>query len=167
MRKWLTGVIGLILLTPGCEKDDICDEFARTTPRLIISFYDFENANNLRTVNALEIIGDGAEAPLGVFSGVNRIELPLRTTDDVTRYRFRLNSNNEAADNIDFIEFNYARQDVYISRACGYKTLFRLADVGGVVLTDATPSDALWIKSFTLNTLTIDNEDETHLSIYF
>lgn len=167
MKKLWFALAFLVLLTPGCEKDDICDEYARTTPRLILSFYDFSNANNLKTVNSLEIKGEGASAPLGVFSGVSKIELPLRTTDDFTRYTFRLNSNNDAADNTDFLQINYTRDDVYVSRACGYKTVFRLADANAVQLTDPVPSDALWIKSITINTLDISNEDETHVNIYF
>jgi hypothetical protein len=157
----------LLLLTPGCEKDDICDEYARTTPRLIVSFYDFSNANNLKNVNALEVYGDGANDVLGVYSSVNQIALPLRTTNDFTQYRFKLNSNNATASNTDYLQINYTRADVYVSRACGFKTIFQLATPNGLVLTDEQPADGTWIKNITISTPDISNEDETHVNIYF
>jgi len=168
MKRFLTA-LGLLALffIPGCEKDDLCDEAARTTPRLIVNFFDFANPTTPKNVNSLEIIGDGASDPLGTFNGVSQVELPLRTTDDFTRYSLRINSNNEAFDNTDYLQFNYTRDNIYVSRACGYKTVFDLDGTSAYMLTDAEPADGLWISHVFVNTLEIDNENETHVNIYF
>lgn len=167
MNKLCFFLVFLVLVMTGCEKDDICDEFANTTPRLIISFYDFSNANNLKNVNALEVYGEGANDILGVFSNVSKIALPLRTNADFTRYRLKLNSNNLSASNTDYLDINYTRSDIYISRACGFKTIFQLANSNGTVLTDEQPADGTWIKNITISTPDISNENETHVIIYF
>ncbi|RZJ36705.1 MAG: hypothetical protein EOO51_00900 [Flavobacterium sp.] len=161
----------LLLLLVGavfwnCEKDDICDESTATTPRIVLSFYDINDPTTLKNVNSLAITGEGVTDPIGTYSAVSTIKLPLKTTDDITRYSLVLNSTDATFSNSDNLEFNYARNDVYISRACGYKTLFNLDPVIPVVKTDPV-ADGFWIQNITVNQANINNEDETHVNIYF
>ncbi len=167
MKKMLLCLLAILAVFPACEKDDICDEFASTTPRLIISFYDISNPTVLKNVNSLEVIGEGMTEPLGVFNAVSAIELPLRTTQDFTKYSFRLNSADANFDNTDNIQFNYARNDVYVSRACGYKTLFTLDGATPLTISDAATPDGIWIQNISVNQPDVNNEDETHINIYF
>jgi len=104
---------------------------------------------------------------LNTFNGVSKISLPLKTNEDVTKYHLLLNSNSSTASNEDVLEFNYTRQNVYVSRACGYKTVFELNTANGFDVTDATITDGLWIQDTNLQTNSIITEDEVHLKIYF
>ncbi len=167
MKKLLAGILAAFFILSACEKDDICDEFASTTPRLVISFYDINNASTRKNVNSLEVIGEGMIEPLSVFTAVDSIALPLRTTQDFSQYRLRINSNDANFDNTDVLRFDYQRNDVYVSRACGYKTLFQLDAASPVTVTDNDPADGLWIQNISVIEPDINNENETHINIYF
>lgn len=149
----------------SCEKDDICSEGTPTTPNLVIEFYDAANPANLKPVTNLGVIAPGFTEGIG-YNGVSKIAIPLKTNEDVTILHFIQNGADEdiSNDNTDILTFNYAREDVYISRACGFKTLFQLND-GNPVLTDGDAS--LWIQSITVDHSYIQNENETHIKIYF
>jgi hypothetical protein len=149
----------------GCEKDDICAGTTITTPRVVIEFYDFNIPTNLKSVSNLKVTGvDGnTNLPdsLGVFTGTT-ILLPLRASQDNTKYSLILNSTSTANANEDFLQFNYTRNNVYVSRACGYKTLFELQ--GNPSITEDTSN---WIQNLIVTTTKINDESETHIKIYF
>lgn len=167
----------------GCEKDDICVD--ETTPRLIIEFYDVSNPANLKNVFNLTAKADDAANPIVfnstlletdparfLFNG-NKLELPLKTDivdgqSTLTRYHLVLNSTSSAA-NEDILEFRYTAQNVFVSRACGYKTIFQLNSPGGVLSLPAVAPDIQWIKQANINIqkYSIVTEDETHIKIYF
>jgi Family of unknown function (DUF6452) len=155
----------------GCEKDDICDPNTPTTPRLILEFYDDANPTVLKNVVNLKITSvNELNVEVGdtlLFNGVSKVQLPLKTAEDLTKYTFTLNSLDAANDNIDFFEVNYTREDVYVSRACGYKTIFNLIDTNPILYTEPSTPDGLWIKGINIETNAIENENETHVKIYF
>ncbi|MFY8065609.1 MAG: DUF6452 family protein [Flavobacterium sp.] len=161
-------IVLLLLLTitfSGCEKDDICAE--ETTPRLVLEFYDISNPSNLKNVLNLKVTGEG-QTELGTYNGVNKVELPLDITNDITKYSLILNSASSTGANGDFLQFNYTRQNVFVSRACGYKTIFELnATPNGVIKTDSTTPDGFWIQDINIVTTNIETENETHIKIYF
>jgi hypothetical protein len=165
--------IGILLvffsgIFSGCEKDDICDATTITTPRVVIEFYDFNIPANLKSVSNLKVTGlDGntnLTDSLGIFSGT-KVLLPLRAAQDSTKYSLILNSTVATSANEDFLEFNYARKNIYISRACGYKTLFELQ--GSPPITDTSIPENFWIKNLIVTTTKINDESETHIKIYF
>ncbi|HKX85332.1 MAG TPA: DUF6452 family protein [Flavobacterium sp.] len=160
----------------NCEKDDICEEGTPTTPRMIIEFYDNNNPTALKSVTDLKVIADG-EANGIVFNenatgddkyrfDGNKLQLPLKTTADLVKYSFILNDGNAntALINNDIIDINYTRKDVYISRACGFKTVFELTNPNGMVL---NPDALNWIEEITVQTNAINTENEVHVKIYF
>lgn len=155
----------LVMAFSGCEKDDICVD--ETTPQLVLEFYDISNPTVLKNVVNLKVTGDGMTDALNTFNGVSTISLPLKTNEDTTKYHLLLNSNSSTASNEDVLEFNYTRENVYVSRACGYKTVFELNNANGLVLTDAITPDGLWIQDTNLQTNSIITENEVHLKIYF
>ncbi len=121
----------------NCEKDDICEEGTSTTPKLIIEFYDNTSPTNLKSVTNLKVTADGVDTSLN-FDAVNKIELPLKTDADIVNYNLVFDSENAnvALQNEDKITINYGRRDVYISRACGFKTVYDLKqNPNGMVLT--------------------------------
>jgi len=161
-------IVLLLLLTitfSSCEKDDICTD--ETTPRLVLEFYDISNPSNLKNVLNLKVTGEG-QTELGTYNGVNKVELPLDITNDITKYSLILNSASSNGANEDFLQFNYTRQNVFVSRACGYKTIFELnATPNGVIKTDSTTPDGFWIQDINIVTTNIETENETHIKIYF
>lgn len=167
MRKFslLPAMALLALFTWNCEKDDICDENTSTTPRLIMQFYDRDNPETKKNVTNLLVAGDGSTQDPMLFTAVSKIELPLNTVADLTAYHFTINSTNTTLDNEDILTFHYTRDDVFVSRACGYKTVF--------LLDQATPfvqdigSDGQWMEDITVEQPDIQNENEVHISVYF
>jgi len=163
----------------GCEKDDICTD--ETTPRLIIEFYDISNPANLKNVVNMTVKGEGAsdfmvfntslasDNPQRYLFNGNKLELPLKIDGSNTTYSLVLNSTSETAKNEDILQFNYAAENVFVSRACGYKTIFELNALDGVVVTDSDTLDELWILQDNINIQTthIVTENETHIKIYF
>lgn len=163
MKKIFLSLFVFSLL--GCEKDDICSD--ETTPRLIIEFFNIaQPANNLNVTN-LKVVGVGMTDELDTFTAVSKIEVPLKITDDVTQYSLTLNSTNDAIKNEDILEFNYIRNQVFVSRACGYKTTFELNPANGVVHSSETIPNTQWIKNIFVETNSITTENETHIKIYF
>jgi hypothetical protein len=161
-------IVLLLLLTitfSSCEKDDICAE--ETTPRLVLEFYDISNPSNLKNVLNLKVTGEG-QSELGTYNGVNKVELPLDIINDTTKYSLILNSVSSTGSNEDSLQFNYIHQNVFVSRACGYKTIFELnATPNGVIKTDAVTPDGFWIQDINIVTTNIETENETHIKIYF
>jgi len=166
MKKIFLTVLAGTLSFASCEKDDICDANTPTTPQLVIEFYDNSNPTVLKNVSDLKVTGEGANDVLS-FTGVSKIKLPLKTTADITKYQFVINGSDVNTKNEDQIEFDYSRKDEYISRACGFKTLFTLDANTPITLTDGTANDGLWIKNTAVLTSNIINENETHVKIYF
>ena len=150
----------------SCEKDDICDAATATTPRIIIEFYSTDATPVLKKVTNLKVTGDGM-TDFFLFNDVSKIQLPLKTTSDVTKFSLIMNSTNTATQNEDFLEFNYTRNDVFVSRACGFKTLFYFDATTPYSLTDSGLNDGIWIQNSTVITSNIETENETHIKIYY
>jgi hypothetical protein len=174
-------VIAAIALS--CERDDICAETTATTPSLIIEFYDINNQDELKSVRQLRVKGINDDGTLGNIIPNNlpsnntvspsSIVLPLRFQEDneLTTTRFQLEKDADLADNedetddsnIDVIEITYTPEFIYVSRACGYKSIFNIGPTGGIVrVTDADN----WIFSTEILNETIENEQEAHIIIY-
>ena len=100
-------ILLIALSFSSCEKDDICDAATSTTPRLIVQFYDISNPTVLKTVNNLKIIAPGIADGIS-FTGVSKIEVPLKTTEDSTTFNFIQNGgdSNTTNDNTDVIQIN-------------------------------------------------------------
>ncbi|WP_339654657.1 DUF6452 family protein [Flavobacterium frigidarium] len=173
MKKLILLVLAIAFTFSSCEKDDICDANTITTPRLVISFYDISNSSVLKNVTNLSIIEENETEAVTFNSSTlingSTVSIPLKTDDDVTKYRFILyfGSTTTPVANEDQIQFNYTRENVYVSRACGYKTEYTLDQANPFILTDGAAADQQWIKYLAVKKSTITNENETHLEIYF
>jgi len=180
MKKIISFLLLFAFGLSSCEKDDICDANTPTTPRLIISFYDINNSSVKKKVTRLKVIGD--DQPQGIvfnesaleddenryLSSGDSIGIPLKTDEDTATFSFILNSGstNASQTNTDKIKFNYTRQNVYVSRACGFKTIFKLDPITPFEQTDPA-GDGLWMQNIERINLNIEYEDETHLKVYF
>jgi len=171
MKKFIASIVIFTLIVCylcSCEKDDICAEGTPTTPSLIVEFYNKDNREILKTIN-LEYYAEGFDDVDTIID--SRLELPFRVDADNVKwsmtYVYTPTSGNTIR-NIDFLEFNYERNELYVSRACGYKTTFALdSDTDDDSVTDSPEGDGLWIEDISVETLNIENEDETHIKIFF
>ena len=157
----------------SCEKDDICDASTSTTPRLIIDFYDISDPGVAKSVTNLAIGGVGVDTGI-LFTGVSKIQVPLNTSEDSATFNFILNFGNPDPTLVysDILQFNYSRSTVYVSRACGYKTLFNLNNDTAlpnafVLNNDPSTTEGVWIKNITVEKYNLETENETHVKIYF
>jgi len=188
MKKIISLLLVFTFGLSGCEKDDICDPDTPTTPRLVITFYDANNPSVLKNVNDLKIIGEGKdeateaiifnENAIGeqrFLTDANTVSIPLKTDANSTTYTFILDSqsDNPAVINRDAIRFNYTHQDLYVSRACGFKTNFILDPVSTnlpvslpFIQTD-TDGNGLWMQEVFVINYNINNENETHIKVFF
>ncbi|MDT0557426.1 DUF6452 family protein [Ichthyenterobacterium sp. W332] len=169
--------IGLI----GCERDDICAEATETTPTLIINFNDNETLDDPKNVRQLLVVAlDQSLTPIatiGSISTTNAIALPLHVQDEnettpiTTRYAliqdadFDDDGDDTTFSNTDIIEITYTTEFIYVSRACGYKSIFNLESTFNTAFNIIDDGD-LWITNFAIQNFTIDNTNETHILIY-
>lgn len=161
----------------SCERDDICPAATPTTPKLIVQFYDRVDTETIKFVPQIRVQGVNNNNVLEGYNAVNvqKLELPLRTDTTATQYRLRRNysnNNNGTPDdpsddfpngNEDIITIKYITEQVFVSRACGYKTIFK-----NVTLTIEPDSDN-WIASRQSVTDNQSVEDETtaHFYLFF
>jgi hypothetical protein len=176
MKKIAFITLSLLLAVSfwNCEKDDICAEGTPVTPRLIIEFYDAANPTVLKNVTNLRVQGLGAANalvfnenlletnPERFLTNANKIAIPLKTFANISEFNFILNSG-DVSENSDAITFTYDKDDIYISRACGYKTIFSLTDNNPSIF----PVADYWIQNIVVMEPNIINENETHIKIYF
>ncbi|WP_417355051.1 DUF6452 family protein [Flavobacterium sp.] len=176
MKKIITVFLLALLTAVGfwsCEKDDICAEGTATTPSLIIEFYNRDNRTDPKNVTYFSYFSANLDT-IGPLNSENRIEVPLRTDTTATTWNFRLGSSQlgEITYNTDVITFNYETKELYISRACGFKSYFTLNSQSGstpqpVVIENPEGDDDLWMQDYTIEESNIENEDEVHVKIYF
>lgn len=171
MKKTLALLLLCITVT-NCEKDDICSETTETTPSMYIGFYDinFPNTDTPKNVVKLKINGIGDPDP-GVLPGYNAKTvstafLPLKTTKNSTEYilhkNYRLDANDNVLGNPDTIHISYIMKEIFVSRACGYKTIYE-----NVVL-NVVPDNDNWIQLVKAanDNQTVENESEVQYKIY-
>jgi len=152
-KYWIQGIITLAflaLLITSCEKDDSCID--PTTPNLVIEFYDYNDSENLKSIDNLSIIylltGDTIE-----YENTDRVEIPLNVNDDLCSFKFI--KDTEA----DIVLFNYQRENVFVSKACGYKTLFHNLSVN-------IENIDYWIKDIEIINQEIVNDTSAHVKIF-
>lgn len=179
-KNLLLFLFGLIILLHSCERDDICAESTPTTPNALIEFYDVSNPETLKSVPGLFIVGEGmldSETVEGANgSSESAVSLPLRTDAGETVFRFYKNGeltdpNDTPTDstddviagddvNMDIVTISYTTEEVYVSRACGFKTIFTNVSVS---VTDDADNWVLTPQIVVENN-TIDNENQAHIS---
>lgn len=180
MKKTIIPFIFLLVLNFSCERDDICAASTRTTPRLIIEFYDVTSTEDLKSVPRLTAHGEDlvtdpneetdTDLLLAFNENLNVLELPLMIENEdievTSRFilerdtNLRLDEDVTTDSNIDVIEVSYIPEFEYVSRACGYKSIF-------TNLTVNVDSDDLdpWISNIIVDVETIENENTVHVRI--
>ena len=160
--KNLITIILLSFILTSCEKDDFCLQETPKTPKLILRFYDFVNKDELKQVKYLSVWAEGKDTLKNYRSvTLDSIALPLNTLDSKTVYHLKMNAidGSISSNIINTITIKYNTEDVFISRSCGFKTIFN-----EVVIT----SDNGWFLDFSPTSLNnITNEFKAHVKIHF
>ena len=155
----------------SCERDDICSDATPTTPHLIIRFYDANEPDELKAVRRLSVRAlndDDTELDDFVYNiDTDSLVIPLRIDGEgvptISRFilekdtDFRLDTLDTTTNNIDIITVSYTPQFIYVSRACGYKSIFN-----DLVVSRETDDDN-WILEREIINTTIDNETQAHV----
>lgn len=112
----------------ACEKDDICIE--ESTPHLIIRFYDVDFPDDFKKVIDIKIEIEGVDGDYineTITTLTDSIAIPIKVTEDLTKFKLtvkKAGEDDDLVENEDVFELSYTRDDVFVSRSCGYKTLF-------------------------------------------
>jgi Family of unknown function (DUF6452) len=150
----------------SCEKDDICAESTPTTPKLIIRFYDISSQEETKNVTGLRVTAFDENNTEVLISNLNvvttdSINLPLRTDADLTKFvLYKDYVDDVAIGNPDTITITYQREDVYVSRACGFKTIFK-----NIAFSFESDGDNWIVNDEIINSI-IDNETTAHIKIF-
>jgi len=149
MKKYFTIIILIFLTILSCEKDDICIE--DTTPNLVIRFYDNETQTDLKLISNLTVWAINNDS-IYVNESLDSIASPLDLNQNTTTFILANNLVN------DTITFSYDRNDIFVSRSCGYKTLFDNLQI------DSNTTN--WIKNISINNTLIENDTAAHITIF-
>lgn len=175
IKYFIVPILVLFITFFNCEKDDICSETTETTPSMHIAFYDinFTNEDDIpKNVDKLRVMGIGHTDPNvlpgyeGSATNTQEVYLPLKTTENTTQYilhkSYKIDENDNVLGNPDTISISYVRKEIYVSRACGYKTIFE-----NVVMTVTADGDN-WIKLVRAenDNQTVEHETDIHYKIY-
>ena len=146
----------MLILIIGCEPDDICIEGTTGTAELIIIFHDFDNPDSRKEIQNLNVIGSINQNDFEslFFTTSDSITLPLRKFSSSTNYKFVLNDDNNMI--VDELAIFYTTNDIFINRACGFKTIFEELNV--------TYSNN-WIKKIVILNNSISSNNNANIKI--
>jgi hypothetical protein len=163
MIKRIVFSFTLLLVFAGCTRDDICPEETATTPLLQIQFKDITDRTQSKTVTAFRVLINDADT-LEIYLGESDtlVGIPLNTLATLSSFQFITNSSDSTAVNTDIMTFQYSTADIYVNRACAFKTIYNDLEV------DLEPEsgDNNWIQDYTLLKTTIEDETDAHLTIF-
>lgn len=166
------------LIFMGCEKDDICAEETPTTPQLVIRFYDVSEPDETKSVSGLLayrsidnmniITGFEGESVSSRDSIAIPLPLETNTLNFVLHQDYGVDNNDTPDDttddtllgNPDTITVTYEREDVYVSRACGFKTVFN-----NITFSVATDSEN-WIANSEIVIDNVETQNAAHVKVF-
>jgi len=169
LKILVPGVV-LLMLILGCQRDDICPESIQTTPMLVLRFYDVDERENFSRPTNLSIRSIVNDSVTTLYQRINQdsIAIPLRTNQNTTTYTFTIfDSDREEEDqeftpDTDTLNFTYGTEEVYVNRACAYKMIYN-----SLKLTVEGGEDGDWIDSYIIEEPNIEDDTQSHISIFF
>lgn len=156
-------IVIILSLFISCERDDICAEATVTTPKLVIEFFDADNPGSTRNITNLAVREIEKDTAI-LFSSGSSIAIPLQTNEIETSYVFNLNALADSGGLSDILTFSYSTEEIYVSRACGFKVNF--IDLR-IELENQDNNPQSWIRDIEIRETIIENEAETHLFIFY
>jgi len=150
-------LILILFFLIACEPDDICLESNSDTPNLIIKFVD-SLSGEIKSVNNLKIKGVNNNEDFFIGT-IDSISIPLNNYENTSSFLFIKEFDSNQA-NEDLIYFNYSRNNVYISRSCGYKMEYEIDNI--IVKND----NSNWIEDSVIEIRNVNDEISHHVKIY-
>lgn len=149
----------------GCEKDDICFGSESETPNVVIKLYDRLESEVPKRAVKIAAIATGFNDTL-FFDNAIEIQLPLQINTNETSWKLRLyelTPTNDTIHKMDELRFTYTTEAMYVSKACGYKTIFHNFNTVKIPNT----SGNAWIQSFYKVTNEITTTNDAHIQLYY
>tara|TARA_R110000787_G_scaffold230861_3_gene338350 strand:+ start:2560 stop:3096 length:537 start_codon:yes stop_codon:yes gene_type:complete len=163
MFKKIVLLFLLVGVISACTKDDICTKETPTTPFLVIKFKSKINPLLSKDVTNLTVTTIVNNDSIAIYTSqtTDSIAIPLNTGANITEYLFTQNNTTSDPGNTDKVTFAYQRDNIYINRACSFKAIFK------ELLTQLEVVEGEnWISEIEVNKSTVENEDETHVTIF-
>ena len=164
MLKRLVLVIIFISISLGCTKDDICTKETPTTPFLVIKFKNKINpllSKDVINLTVTTVVGNDSIDIYKSEAATDSILIPLNTATSITEYLFIENNTTSNPGNTDKVTFGYQTDHVYINRACSFKAIFK-----ELITQLEVEEGENWISEIEVNIPIVENEDETHVTIF-
>lgn len=170
MNKYITILLVLSCIAFSCERDDICPESTPTTPRLIIDFLDLQNEDIVKSAANFRVeVTDNPEMVIEDYQGdttVSNIILPLKTSENETSFVFYKDYEEDTDGTVingnpDNVIITYETEEIYVSRACGYKTIFKNVTIA---VENDTDNWINLIEPVNVNQ-SIEDESTTHFNL--
>ncbi len=158
------GIIAVFFFVQSCQHSDICPADTPGTPRLVIQFFDDQRPGLIKPVTGFNarVIGD---TTYYFNTPVNDsvVALPLQTNRHKTTYELVLHQDDSTKTKRDTITFTYTPEDVFINRACGFKSIF--TDLG----IEWKETKTGWIKNRRIadTAKQVKNEKKAPLYLYY
>jgi len=161
LKKIVFSALFIVFIT-GCTKDDICTEETPKTPFLIIKFKSKINPLLPKEVSNLTVTTIINDENIDLYKSETRdsIAIPLNTQSNTTNYLLIKGNTSTNDGNTDVVTFNYQRDNSYINRACAFKTIYR------DLITQLEVEEDNWINEIEINNSLIENEQNTHVTIF-
>lgn len=149
MRKSIFIILLLLFAISSCEKDNICID--DTTPFLVMGFNDFEDQDEFKALEIDSIQVDGYEN-YTTNQSIDSLSIPLDLNENFTLYKIW----SEGL--LDSVKVTYTRNDIFVGRSCGYKTIFEDFELES--------NTTNWIKGIEINNNIIDNDTIAAITIF-
>lgn len=144
-------LIALLFSTFYSCQDEFCID--ATTPALTIRFYDKDNVTETKSISLIVWANDMDALYNG--TSTDSLSIPLDTQNTSVTYHLSI---LDSPDSQEDITINYTTEDVFVSKACGFKSVFK-----NIIITTTNNN---WIDSYTTTVTEITNENEAHVKIY-
>ena len=144
----------------SCTKDDLCSEETPTTPLLTIEFFDITDRLTPKPANDLAIRVRDADSTV-VYPSVSDVTVAIPLDTEADQSQFYLIDQASSEENLSVVQLDlfYQRQDIYVNRACAFKTIY----TNMAFESDQTPLS--WIQDIELLTPTVEDAS-VHMYIY-
>lgn len=159
-----------IFFVTSCEKNDLCGGVNVDTPQVNITLYNRLNNEEQKTAQmincyALDHIHQDT-IPVIQFLNRSSFTLPLKVYEENTVWYVELKEwiGNDTITRANLLDFRYETSSEYVSKACGYRSVFQRVRVNSV--NDTIQHLPGWISTLDY-TNEITTNDTTHVQIYF
>jgi len=151
MRKFLW-LLAVVMLAVACERDDLC--LTKPAVPLNVAFAD-DTTEEPKALELTVLVDGDTLVPWQVS---DTLALPLPVKGDSIRYLFV--KRDSLTENADEIKVFFTPRDTFVSKACGFITVYENVDVQPVNDAD------VWIKRVELLENKCVTDTITHVKIY-